>query len=81
LAKAGAPCQRAPQGRGYSKSRHALGRGGFLFPKFGTDPASGILFLENLNNVFCVDANGLGLTEKEDHVKILRRTKLTGLIE
>ena len=40
-----------------------------------------ILLFENLNDVFRIDANGLTLAEKEDHMKILRRTKLTGLVE
>jgi len=40
-----------------------------------------ILLFENFNDVFCIDANGLMLAQTEDHMKILRRTKLTGLVE
>ena len=40
-----------------------------------------ILLFENLNDVSRIDANGLTLAQTEDHMKILRRTKLTGLVE
>jgi hypothetical protein len=40
-----------------------------------------MLFFENLHNVLRINANGLTPAEKEDHVEILGRTKLTGLVE
>jgi len=44
-------------------------------------PNGVILFLENPDNIFRINANGLTLAEKEDHMKILWRTKLAGLVE
>jgi hypothetical protein len=39
------------------------------------------LFFENLDDVLRINANGFTLAKKEDHVEILRRTKLTGLVK
>ena len=40
-----------------------------------------ILFFENLDNVFRVDANGVGFAEEENDMKISWRAKLSWVIE
>jgi hypothetical protein len=50
---------------------------------FADEPKSrwelGALFLENLDDVFRIDPDGLASAEEKDHMKILRGAELTRL--
>jgi len=45
------------------------------------DAATMILFFENLDNVFRVDPDCVGLTKENNDMKISWRAKLSGMIE